>query len=366
MTVAAPSSSALSVACRAIADFVRNGLTDNGGEVQVTIGTPANAAPPSGETKQRLNLFFYRIEPAGLFTHQGPADPWMIRLHCLITAFGVDEAEEETPSPEDSTSQIVSAGEIDLRILGEVVRIFHETPVLLETPAGDPIIVNGEQVTLQMIFRPLGLEDINHIWSTQGDVAYRPSVAYEFALSPIVPLAEKPEERRVGALGMEVHGDMAARSVPFSGEASVPPVVAATVNTDMEDWAPLICFVRNGVCEQSLAFEVGNTVPDTLGVWVAGATDATVTLQWEAWGKRGWEDVGEGVEAAPSSPAIDPEQAATATIILLPFPPNSGPGQWTLYAERKFMRAADGTEIDVRSNPLLATVFTAPAPGGGS
>ncbi|MEE8271589.1 MAG: Pvc16 family protein, partial [Alphaproteobacteria bacterium] len=97
--MAAPSSSALSIACRAIAEFVRSELTDNGSGVQVTIGTPAKAAPQTGETKQLLNLFFYRIEPAGFFTPQGPADPWLIRLYCLITAFGVDEAEDETPPP---------------------------------------------------------------------------------------------------------------------------------------------------------------------------------------------------------------------------------------------------------------------------
>ena len=364
--MAAPSSSALSIACRAIAEFVRSELTDNGSGVQVTIGTPAKAAPQTGETKQLLNLFFYRIEPAGFFTQQGPADPWLIRLYCLITAFGVDEAEDETPTPEDSPPQIVSAGEIDLRILGEVVRIFHETPVLFRTSDGAPITVGGEQVTLQVVFRPLGLEEINHIWSTQGDVAYRPSVAYEFALWPIVPRAEKPLERRVGALGLEVHATMDARSAPFSGQASAPPVTAGTVNTDAEDWAPLICFVVNDTCEQSLALETGSSDLGDLEVWVAGDVEALVTLQWEVWGQRGWEAAGDTVDATPSSPSIDPEQAETAQTVTVGFPPGDVPAQWTLYAERRFARGADGAEIGVRSNPLLATVFTAPTPGDGT
>ncbi len=364
--MAAPSSSSLSIACRAIADFVRKELTGSG--VRVTIGTPANAAPQTGETKHLLNLFFYRIEPAGFFTHQGPADPWMIRLHCLITAFGVDELEAETSSENDTTTPTVSAGEIDLRILGEVVRIFHETPVLSSpSPEGPPIMVNGEQVTLQVVFHPLGLEEINHIWSTQGDVAYRPSVAYEFALSPIVPRAAKPEERRVGALGMEIRADMNARSAGFSGQASAPPVTAATVNTEAKDWVPIICFVRNDACEQSLAFKTGNDVPDTLQVWVAGDTSKTVSLQWEAWGTRGWEAAGDAVDnIQPSSSFVDPEKAAAAATEPLAFPPGDVPGQWTLYAERQFTRETDGTKMSIRSNPLLATVFAPPTPGGGT
>ena len=223
-------------------------------------------------------------------------------------------------------------------------------------------MVDGEQVILQVVFHPLGTEEINHIWSTQGDVAYRPSVAYEMALSPIVPRAPKPEKRLVGELGLEVHGDMAARSADFSGHPFfVPSVHAGTVDIDAEDWAPLICFVRNGACEQSLILELDSNELESFSprVWIAGHLNTPVTLRWEKWGNRGWEDLEEPTvdNAFPSFLGIDPEQAAGAETVSIALPPHDGPGQWTLYAEREFTRAADGAQIRVRSNPLLVTIY---------
>lgn len=349
--MAAPPTSALSIACRWVANHVKEGLTRDGNEVQVSIGTPADAAPDAGATDQRVNLFFYRVEPSGFYPDRTPQDPWLIRLHCLVTAFGVME---------DGTS----AGEIDLRMLGEVIRLFHETPVL--GPIDVVIVVNGEAVTetvtLQAVFEPLDIEAINHIWSTQGDVAYRPSVAYELALAPIVPRAAKPPERFVGALGMEVRADMDAATAAFRSVAATPPVLARTVNTTREDWAPAICFVRQEnqgdfSCEQALLFENG---VGELKVWIAGELGSEVKLKLETWGDRGWEQAGAPVDATIQSISIDPDAAAGAPTTAVTLPDN-GAGQWTLYAERTFNRGADGVEITVRSNPLLVTVFE---PGG--
>lgn len=356
--MAAPPPSALSIACRSIANFVKQGLSQNGNDVQVSIGTPADAAPQPGAADQKVNLFFYGIEPSGFYPDRTRLDPWLIRLNCLITAFGVME---------DSTS----AGEIDLRMLGEVMRLFHETPVL--GPIDVQTDVNGqaitETVTLQVVLQPIDLEAINHIWSTQGDIAYRPSVAYQLALAPIVPKAAKEPEGIVGALGLEVRSDMDAAIDLKKVKRSPPPVLARTVNTTREDWAPAICFVRDGGCEQSLLFEAGSPAlaAFTPQVWIAGKLGKKVVLKWETWGDRGWEQAGgptDPIDIVTNSidpeeimtDSIDPGEAFKASITGVALPDN-GAGQWTLHAERMFKRKADEAEITVRSNPLLITVY---------
>ena len=61
--MALPASS-LSRVCRAIADFVSAGIDASANSVRVLLGSPSEAAKTS-ESQHRVNLFFYRIEPAG-------------------------------------------------------------------------------------------------------------------------------------------------------------------------------------------------------------------------------------------------------------------------------------------------------------
>ncbi len=114
--------SSLSQVCKAIADFVGDRLQASKHSMRVTIGCPSDAAPSDGE--HTINLFFCRIEPAGFFTGGTPGDTWWVRLQCLVTGFG-------------SSEEKISAGENDLRLLGEVMRLFHENPVLPELTVGD-------------------------------------------------------------------------------------------------------------------------------------------------------------------------------------------------------------------------------------
>ncbi len=153
------------------------------------IGNPAEAVPGQADTEHRVNLFFYRFEPSGFHADTSPGDIWWIRLHCLITAFGVAEDQ-------------VSSGENDLRLVGELMRLFHETPVL------NSVNVDDEEFRLQVVFHPLSADDLNHIWSTQNEVSYRPSVAYEMALAPVVPVKHSLGSPLVGAVGSEVRRGM--------------------------------------------------------------------------------------------------------------------------------------------------------------
>jgi hypothetical protein len=337
--VALPLSS-LAQVCRSVADFVSQQLGASQNHVRVMIGSPSEAAPRQGDQDHRLNLFFYRFEPAGYGAAAGPTEPWLLRMYCLVTAFGVFEDQ-------------VSAGENDLRILGEVIRIFHETPVL------HALRVEGQSVRAQVVFQPLSVDEINHLWSTQQEVTYRPSVAYELALVPIVPHQLSPGSPLAGALGFEVR-TAADRMGPFDGAFIRPLVAARAVATDREDWAPEACLVYQQQCAQSLALAVGSAELNAFSarVWLAGEPGTVVELLWDVWDQNsGWRTLPDPVPATITGSSIDPEAMGSATTISVEMPFRDHSGQAVLYAVRRYTRAADGAALLVRSNPLLLTLY---------
>ncbi len=329
--------SSLSQICRAIADVVGAGL--NGAEVvaRVTIGTPADAVPAETDM-HRLNFFFFRFEPYGFDADVLPGETLFLRAHCLVTPFAIME---------DS----VSAGENDLRLVGEVVRIFHETPVFLVT-------VDGNDFHVQVVFQNLPLDQINQLWSTQGDVAYRPSLLYEVALAPVIPAKKAIASPLVAGVGLGVRAEMKATEAdraPRTEEMS--PI---TVATTLEDWAPAITFVIDGRCTSTivLALESPELAALDVHVWIAGAPAAGVTLSWEVWDRAaGWRPDGVSVAAAAAGPTIDPAAVATAATTAVTPPFVDRAGQAVLYASRTYVRASDGASLSVRSNPLLINLY---------
>jgi Pvc16 N-terminal domain len=336
----APLPSSLSLACRSMADFLAERLGTTDEAVLVTLGTPKDAVDSGSDSGHRLNLFFYRIEPGGFGPHPGPDQPWPLRVHCLVTAFSVAEDN-------------VSSGENDLRILGEVVRIFHEHPVLA------PVGVNGTTVRLHAVFQPLGLDDLNHIWSTQGDVTLRPSVAYELSLAPIVPRVASHPAPLAGGLGLAVGPLTEAGDPPLPETAALlePEVAATRVDVRRGDWVPHVCWVIGGSCRYALTLPLGSAALQALQplVWIAGVPGEQVTLRWETWSAAGGWRPGPSAAAPVGGPAIDPNAAATAptTAVTLPFEDRAG--QATLHAERTWTRP-DGAPVTLRSNPLLVTL----------
>jgi len=336
--------SSLSQVCRSIADFVSTRLAAPQNNIQVRIGNPASAVPEKGDPDHRVNLFFYRVEPNGFGPAASPGETWQLRLHCLVTSFAVDDEN--------------SAGENDLRLLGGVLSAFHEKPIL------DPLLIkingsDGPTIRTQVVFQPLGMDEINHLWATQGETAYRPSVAYEIALVPVPPKVPRPGGPLVGAVGFEVRSnaaDPAGRTAPFGGHAEPPPVVVHEVNLRLDDWAPRICFVTGGVCAESVSLAVGT--PFSPRVWVAGADGVAVRLSWEIWNQvDGWRPGGTDVDTVATGPQLDPDQAAGATTTAAALPFNDHAGQAVLYAKRTYNRASDDALVSVRSNPLLVNLF---------
>ncbi len=338
--------SSLSIVCSAIAQFVRNGVNAAANNIGVRIGAPADV--PGNSEEHRLNLFFYRLEPGGFDSVSHPNDPWRLRLFCMISAFGIDD-------------DGVPAGENDLRILGEVLRIFREAPVL------EAVSVNGEQVVLQVVFSPATDEQINQIWSTQGDTTYRPSVIYEMALAVIVPSRSRLEPPLVGALGKEARGAFTGRYAAFSGTFSLPRVPFTLVNIENPQWNPALCWVYEGECAHTLAFDVEGSefAAFTPRVWLAGDPGDEVQLMWEVWDRDGWREAGAPVSAFPFSTVIDPEKVPPAVPgtfpleIALPvtIPHGQNAAQGLLYARRRLSLMEGGPVVTLRSNPLLISLY---------
>lgn len=311
---------------------------------QVTIGPPSAAAREQEATlsnpQDLFNLFFYRAEYDGT-PGATSDDPIYVRAHCLLTSFGLT----------DSATGGLSAGEKDLRLIGEAMHWLHRQPfVRIRNEAGD------EVAQLQVVPTPLSLDDINHIWATQGELPYRLSVSYEFALLPLplaTPVARAP---RVGRLGAAV-GTMAGPERIGPLDFQVPEI---RVSTAERSWAPAIVLVdAHNQLRYAFTFPVAEA-PEEVQVLGAGAPGATVDLIWERWeAATGWQPAGTVADGLPlRSETIDPDQVASyrATSVSLP---STARGQLQLTAQRTFTRP-DGGVGTVRSNPLLISLHEGP------
>ncbi|MGD8590141.1 MAG: Pvc16 family protein, partial [Chromatiales bacterium] len=315
-------------------------------EGQILIGHPsASIKDADGDAgKQYLNLFFYRVDHGAYPAHGRSNEPFYIRMHCLITALGSKEAAGA------NGNGMISAGENDLRLIGGVMALLHEHPFL--SLHGE----DGHEVaSLQILLDSLGLDDVNHIWSTQGETPYRLSVAYELALAP-VPLSQPARlSPLVGSIGTAVFANpMVEASSPVP---RVSPTLsqAVKVDTTRTDWAPQIGFlnVSNGL-EVALSFAT-DFVPASVRVMAAGLPGESVSLVWETWDRaRGWTIADSAAQRIRlQSDRLDPTESRFAIEVTLPI---TGPGQALLYAVREWTRV-DGSVVPLRSNPILVTVY---------
>lgn len=181
------------LAIAGVSRTLRNLLEDR----MVTVAPPIHVtiAPPdvaiSNKTGKRANLYLYQITENGSLKNQEipgqghPADygrpPLSIDLHYLITAHGSAETNEDA----DLEAQ---------QILGDVMRIFHEFPMLTEAllqekkpgkpPVLDPSLV-GEFERIKITFQPSTLEDFSKIWTALPESNFRRSVTYQISVVQI-------------------------------------------------------------------------------------------------------------------------------------------------------------------------------------
>jgi hypothetical protein len=211
--------SSLSVAVQGIADFLDAGF---GEDVVITVDTPQRASERvKGGDKHFLNLFVYRVAPSGFHAATTADEPFFIRINALLTPFLGDEAAQSSDA--------------DLRILGHAIRVLQSRPVIptvLPGAAGaPPDFRTGPHLDyrLQAVLQAPTMEELNHIWTTQGgELAYRLSAAYEFALIPIEPLDHATPAGPVTTGMIEVRPGMTDRDTPG---APIPPSPLASVIT---------------------------------------------------------------------------------------------------------------------------------------
>lgn len=338
--------SSLSILCQSVETFIRQGIRAAANEIDLTMGAPAAAAGATPRMN-RINLFFNQFQPAGLGGNAHPGEPWFMRMHCLITAFG-----------QDDNSENVTAGEFELRMIGEVIRLFHENPVM------DAVSVNGETVRLQAVFQPLTTESLNQIWSTQTDTSLRPSVAYEFSLGPIVPVSSKPVPKKVSRLGLKVGPGVSGQGEDAPPAFTTPPPRRLVVDTTRPGWLPGICFVEQGQASQVLHLELDHIDLAThrVTVWAAGAPDESLAFHWLLWnGETGWQPAGSPTVGMAQTREIDPQGPVPDTLIPLPLPIDTDfegtSTQAMLFAQRSHMDPVTQEERIIKSNPLLVTLY---------
>lgn len=330
--------SSLYLACKALVDGLEEGIQANTHAISIYLGSPADVASKSDEN--RLNLFFYRFEPSGFQAGVHPNEPWRIRMFVLVTCM--------TETDQDQ-------GIEDLRLLGMVMSYFNEHRLMPE------VTINDERLRLQAVFVPASEEQINQLWSTQGDTSYRPSVIYEISLAPIMPSSLRTEAPRVGFTGLETRADMRRRFEPFDGSLRPLPISRHAVNGANPAWTPVICWVDGNSCSSVLSIDVDATDPSTVKprLWVAGQTGASVKLEWQVWQGERWSEA-EGGDLVISSAAIEPE-AIPVGLPGIDLPPLSlvGEARWQLllYAARSYQAYSGGPSITLRSNPLLITLY---------
>ena len=333
--------SSLYIACNAMGDFIRSGLQTNVNDIDVYIGSPSEIV--SRRDENRINLFFYRFEPSGFQANIHPNEPWRIRLHCMITTMAEEEIADHP-------------GEDDLRMLGSVMELFHETRLL------PSFTVNDQAVHFQAIFQASSDEQLNQIWSILGEATYRPSALYELSLTPIMPSQLRGEAPKVGELGLETRVNMQRQLDPFAGIIRSSTKTPVQIDSNFSAWVPSICWVENNECIIHIDIDVETTPPNTVTpqIWVAGAIGETVTLVWQIWQGDEWETQTD-IDLVISSTEINTNNIPITlpTINLPPLLVDADHDRWQLILNvtRQFQTNADSPTIELSSNSILISLY---------
>lgn len=254
--------SSFSIAADRIAKFVNDGFSDAAYEskVRIVVDTPVATSKLAGTTSHYINLFIYKTAPSGFQPSHNAGQRLFVRLYCLVTPFGMKLPDEP---------------EVDLRLLGHVAQIFHDQPVI--SPPSAAI----SDYAIESIMLSPSMEELNHIWTTQGDtLPYRLSLAYEFSLIPVEaskPHVDAPHPRSA-SLGVSPF-DPRNPDVVFNNEYTVQALARRDKKPPEADppvtWMPMFMLVDG-------AKLVGNiTIPatsNTIALALAGPAGEQVQV----------------------------------------------------------------------------------------
>jgi hypothetical protein len=343
--------SSLSVAIQGIADYLDSEL---GEDVAVSVDNPQAASEAAkGASKHLLNLFFYRIAPSGFHADAGADEPYFVRLHALLTPF--------------HGAQQQQTDDAELRILGHTIRVLQSCPVLPPLLPGAP--AGGDDdfreqpgntaYQLQAIMQSPSMEELNHIWTTQGgELAYRLSAAYEFALVPIEPLVRRAPgvPMRTAIVDVLPHADRShatgfielgqeTTEIPLGGESPANPEPPT-------NWLPVVLAVDDGALTTRREIAAGTA---SIEVALAGLRGERVGLE-VIWTRAAAPEVPETQAAQVftiQSHVVD-APAARATLAL------SAPAAGDVAVVRT--RPVDGAGAPLAHSPFANTLtLTVPA-----
>jgi len=267
--------SAISDAANKLRTLFLNQIEDIDDIKRIKIGHPKETFEEMKKDLNNINLFFYNVKIDGYPSDGSSDNPFYVRLHCLITAVGAKK--ESSP---------ISSGEYDLRLIGEIMRVLHEFPIIAVDDGSGTVFAQ-----LQIVPHALDLDSLNHIWSTQPETAYRLSVAYELSLAPIPlafptspsPLVGDPQLLSWGAMSRESGNEL-------SGAFSLKPQVEyLEINTEDENWAPHICYSETITpTNRTLhyVFKVMGDFASELDIQIAAKENASVKLAWNVWRRK--------------------------------------------------------------------------------
>ncbi|HRF06674.1 MAG: hypothetical protein AW09_000681 [Candidatus Accumulibacter phosphatis] len=276
--------SALSFAAYSLRHLFLNNIDELDDVNNIRIGNPADNIKDLDDAEENaLNLFFYNVSYDGYPADGSSDDPFYVRLYCLITAIGHKTKEPESPGPGERD---VSKGENELRMIGEVMRILHQQPLLAVDDE------QGEQVAmLQVVPHTLNLDNLNHIWSTQNEISYRLSVAYEMALAPVPRNTRVERSPLVGDPQMLSWGDT-ARAAGHDRDGIIdlrPRVESVEVDTAADDWMPHIAIMETLADDSTRLHYIHPVDGDTdvaLDIVIAGKAGSTLRLVWKLWRRK--------------------------------------------------------------------------------
>jgi hypothetical protein len=336
--------SSLSVAVQGIADFLDGQF---GEDVVISTDSPQRAAERAkGGDKHFLNLFTYRISPSGFHAANGPDEPFFIRLNALLTPF--------------LTDQDNGALDADLRILGHAVRVLASRPIvpglLPGVGAGPEDFRTGPHLDyrLQAVLQAPTMEELNHIWTTQGgELAYRLSAAYEFALIPIEPLDHRTAAGPVRSSILDVRPSVPANPtgfVSFGAEARAFPLAATTPDQQPPaDFLPVVLFSQSGALSNA-AIVAPAAVSIDLAISGLPGRRVSVSVAWRRADNS--TDTQPAQAFTIAEPRIDDPAAIVPLVLDAP-----AAGDTAIVSTR----AADAAGVPVPNSPFANTLTLATA-----
>ncbi|MGX9357429.1 Pvc16 family protein [Roseobacteraceae bacterium S113] len=250
--------SSLSIAIQGFADYLATQFAEG---VTVTVDTPQKAHEAAkGAQNDLLNVFVYRLAPSGVHPDLTPNAPTFLRASILITPF-------PRGSGDDGET------DLDLRVLGHALAVLQSAPVIpVVLPGGGGLHPQTTFYRLQAVLQAPTMEELNHIWTTQGgELGYRLSAAYELALIPVEPLiyADPPTPVRAALLDVS----------PEANPGLSPAPLAITGATSPAPWAPTLMFEEASSLANTRSLPPAATEVSVAAVGSPGA-QIDITLDW--------------------------------------------------------------------------------------